>query len=245
MAHLLRLFKLTTEDRPGEFICVGTQRVSLWLVRNLRARRYILRLRPDGSARVTIPRGGSVLEARRFVERQQRWLERQLQAHARRAKTPGEWKIGTEILFRGERVQIEADADGQGALLRLGREIIRIQGSDSDLRPAIEKQMRRLAGAELPGRVFEYSALHQLTVGKVVVRNQRSRWGSCSRRGTISLNWRLIQTPPFVRDYIVLHELMHLRVMNHSVRFWTEVERACPEYETAERWLKDHAMLIR
>jgi hypothetical protein len=77
------------------------------------------------------------------------------------------------------------------------------------------------------------------------VRSQKSRWGSCSRRGTISLNWRLIQTPAFVSDYICLHELMHLRQMNHSPRFWREMERVCPDYRMAERWLKEHSGLLR
>jgi hypothetical protein len=82
-------------------------------------------------------------------------------------------------------------------------------------------------------------------VCRVVVRNQRTRWGSCSRRGTLSLNWRLVQAPVFVRDYIILHELMHLREMNHSARFWRLVEAACPDYAMAERWLKAHANLLR
>jgi hypothetical protein len=77
------------------------------------------------------------------------------------------------------------------------------------------------------------------------VRNQKSRWGSCSRRGTISLNWRLIQAPPFVCDYIILHELSHLKEMNHSARFWHEVERVCPDYKMAERWLKQHSVLLK
>jgi hypothetical protein len=77
------------------------------------------------------------------------------------------------------------------------------------------------------------------------VRNQRTRWGSCSRRGNISLNWRLIQTPPFVRDYICLHELAHLRQMNHSERFWSEVARLCPDYLHAEKWLKQNSRLLR
>jgi predicted metal-dependent hydrolase len=106
------------------------------------------------------------------------------------------------------------------------------------------KHLWQLAAAEFPPRVLELAAAHQLTVQRVTIRNQRSRWGSCSRRGTISLNWRLIQTPPYVRDYIILHELMHLRQMNHSARFWREVESVCPDYETAERWLKQHAALL-
>jgi len=102
-----------------------------------------------------------------------------------------------------------------------------------------------LAARELPPRVLALAAQHDLTVHRVTVRNQRSRWGSCSRRGTISLNWRLVQTPETVRDYIILHELAHLRQMNHSSKFWAEVERFCPAYLEAEQWLKEHRNFLR
>jgi predicted metal-dependent hydrolase len=102
----------------------------------------------------------------------------------------------------------------------------------------------KLAARELPSRVAELANEHQFVVRRVSVRNQKSRWGSCSRQGTISLNWRLIQTPTFVRDYITLHELAHLKEMNHSKRFWREVARLCPDFARAERWLKDHSDLL-
>lgn len=215
------------------------------LIRNSRARRYVLRLRPDGSARVTIPRGGSVMEARRFAERNKEWLERQLQRMAARPSRPKEWLIGTEILFRGEPVKLEAGANGESGMIRFGSGVVKVTDPAADLRPAIERHLWRLAAKELPARVVEYAALHQLPVRRITVRNQRSRWGSCSRRGTISLNWRLIQTPAFVRDYLVVHEIMHLKEMNHSLRFWREVERACPDFEAAEQWLKRHSSLLR
>jgi predicted metal-dependent hydrolase len=109
----------------------------------------------------------------------------------------------------------------------------------------VERQLRGLAAEELPPRLFELARRHGLCVQRVTVRNQRSRWGSCSRRGTISLNWRLIQTPPFVRDYILLHELAHFIEMNHSRRFWAEVARLCPEFAQAERWLKNNGDLLK
>ena len=113
------------------------------------------------------------------------------------------------------------------------------------MRPWLVKHLWKLAATEFPSRVCELAKAHQLTVRRVAVRNQKSRWGSCSRRGTISLNWRLIQTPPFVRDYIILHELMHLRQMNHSARYWREVERVCPSYAAAEQWVKQHSALLK
>jgi len=227
-----------------DWLEVGTRRVRLCFVRNRRARRYILRLRPDGTARVTVPRGGSLAEAKRFAERNIAWLEQQLLRQAMQPRRPLPWSLGTEILFRGQGVRLEPGENGEAGLIRFDGEVVATSEGSDDLRPAIEQHLRRLAAQELPARVFELAALHQLPVKRVTVRNQRSRWGSCSRRGTISLNWRLVQTPPSVRDYLVLHELAHLREMNHSHRFWSEVARICPNFREAERWLKQHSSLL-
>jgi len=222
------------------FLTIGGRQISVELLRHPRARRYVLRLRPDGSARVTMPRGGSVAGAQRFAERNQPWLARQIQRQAARPKISNEWHVGTEIFFRGELVKIQPGPDG---VFSFGGE--NFKAANPDLRPVLERHLWRLAARELPPKMLEFAARHQLTVRRVSVRNQKSRWGSCSRRGTISLNWRLIQTPAFVCDYILLHELMHLREMNHSARYWREVEQVCPDYEIAERWLKQHAALLR
>jgi predicted metal-dependent hydrolase len=227
-----------------DWLVAGTRRVRLCFVRNRRARRYILRLRPDGAARVTVPRGGSLAEAKRFAERNMAWLEQQLLRQALQPRRPLPWPLGTEIFFRGQGLRLEPGENGETGLIRFGGEVVAVADAGSDLRPAIEQHLRRLAAQELPARVFELAAQHQLAVKRVMVRNQRSRWGSCSRRGTISLNWRLVQTPPFVRDYLVLHELAHLKEMNHSRRFWTEVARLCPDFREAERWLKQHSNLL-
>jgi predicted metal-dependent hydrolase len=94
------------------------------------------------------------------------------------------------------------------------------------------------ARAELPVRLHELAALHGLTVSRVSIRNQRWRWGSCSRSGHICLNWRLVTMPDHVRDYVLIHELMHLKRMDHSPKFWKLVAAACPEYQTARAWLR-------
>jgi predicted metal-dependent hydrolase len=243
---LFEFFQKSAQGRSkGAFLAIGSRQVPMVLIRNPRARRYVLRLRVDGSARVTIPRGGSIAEARRFAERNTPWLEGQFQRMAAQPKRPAEWFVGTEILFLGEPVTIEAGVNGECGMIRFGGEAIPVPDTAVDLRPAIEMHLWRLAAKELSPRVFEFAALHQSPVRRVTVRNQRSRWGSCSRRGTISLNWRLIQSPPFVQTYLILHELCHLREMNHSRRFWREVERVCPDFRAAERWLKQHSSLLR
>ena len=221
---------------------VGTRAVPLLIVHHPLARSYLLRLRPDGTVRVTIPRRGTVSAARDFAARNVGWLEQQLRHLAARPKLPAVWHVGMEILFRDGPVLLELDADGS---IRFGTERVKVSDASADLRPVVQKYLRRLAAQELPSRVLELAALHGVGVNRISVRNQKSRWGSCSRKGTISLNWRLIQTPVFVRDYIILHELAHRKHMNHSRIFWQEVERSCPDYMEAGRWLKQHSELLR
>ena len=107
----------------------------------------------------------------------------------------------------------------------------------------IERELRNRAKRELPGRLLELAARHALTVMRVSVRNQRWRWGSCSQSGHICLNWRLVQMPDAVRDYVMIHELMHLRRMDHSPKFWKLVAQACPGYQDARRWLRQNRRL--
>lgn len=221
---------------------IGGRLVPLRLTPHPRARRYRLRLAEDGSARVTIPRGGNLADARAFVERSRAWLQIHLERLLTRPRLPQAWPVGTEILFRGEPVIIAAEASGQ---VRFASEIVSAANDTTDWRAVIELHLRRLAARELPARVRTLAAAHQLRVNRVTIRNQRSRWGSCTRTANISLNWRLVQMPGAVSDYIILHELAHLRHLDHSRHFWAEVERLCPDYRVAERWLKAHRHCLR
>lgn len=213
--------------------------------RNPLARGYRLFVDREGRPRVTIPRRGNRREAEAFAAKHASWLAEQLRRHeARRAATQS-WRVGTPILFRGQLTPIERHTDGPVGSIRVGREVIRVPSHPdigvTELRSIIESHFRHLASIELPQRTLELAAAHNSPVRTITIRNQRSRWGSCSRRGTISLNWRLVLVPFEVRDYIILHELMHLREMNHSRRFWALVARACPDYKSSEAWLRAHS----
>ncbi|HOY56615.1 MAG TPA: SprT family zinc-dependent metalloprotease [Verrucomicrobiota bacterium] len=222
----------------GASLTVGTARVPLQFVRHRRARRYILRLTAEGVARVTIPRGGSAAEGHRFAERQIDWIERQMRRRQEGALRPRGLFIGSRVLFRGEPILLSAGAAEGAMVVRFADQAVRIGNLFDDVRPPLEQHLWSMAKAELPARVQALAAHHGFTVRGVRVRNQRTRWGSCSRHGTISLNWRLIQVPEHVRDYIIFHELAHLREMNHSARFWSEVVKLCPRYREAEQWLR-------
>ncbi|MFZ9683187.1 MAG: M48 family metallopeptidase, partial [Cephaloticoccus sp.] len=162
----------------------------------------------------------------------------------RRPRVAEVWVLGTHVLWRGELTEIRVATTGERPQVCVAADVFRVRGLDGDLRPTLEAHFARRAKIELPARTWELAALTGMEVKLVTVRNQRSRWGSCSAHGTISLNWRLVQTPDFVRDYIIYHELMHLREMNHSDRFWARVEEVCPGWREAERWLKRNGSLL-
>jgi len=157
-----------------------------------------LSVREDGGVRVTLPRWGSLREAREFAGRLDSWIDRQRRRLAAEQRT----------------VAAVPDFARRAAMAR--------------------------ARQELPPRLLALARDLGLQVPKVTVRNQRWRWGSCLPDGHICLNWRLVTMPGWVRDYVLIHELMHLRRLDHSKRFWTLVAQACPVYQDARRWLREH-----
>ena len=107
------------------------------------------------------------------------------------------------------------------------------------------RAFRQKAQIELPPRLLALAAQHGLAVAKVTVRNQRTRWGSCGRDGHITLNWRLVLMPESVREYVLIHELMHLRRLDHSPAYWRLVAAACPGYREARAWLRANGASLR
>jgi predicted metal-dependent hydrolase len=182
-------------------------------VRHPRARRYVIRVADDGTVRVTVPRWGSKREAEAFAVQEQAWIEKQ----QRRVEV--------------ERERRERETRNAGSAPSDRAHVDEAAGDQ-------QRALRARAKRELPQRLLELAARHCLTVTRVSVRNQRWRWGSCNRNGHICLNWRLVQMPDAVRDYVLLHELMHLKRMDHSPAFWKLVGRVCPDFKTARAWLK-------
>lgn len=107
-------------------------------------------------------------------------------------------------------------------------------------RIALEKRYIAAAKEYFPKRAAYYVQFTGGSYNRISVRDQKTRWGSCSARGTLSFNWRLMLAPPKVADYVIVHELCHLTYMNHSADFWQKVESVYPDYRAARKWLKDH-----
>lgn len=117
----------------------------------------------------------------------------------------------------------------------------------SQIQPLTMDEMRALANQAMeviPQRVADFAPIVGVTYGRITIRNQKSRWGSCSDRGNLNFNCLLMLVPPAALDYVVVHELCHRKEMNHSRRFWAEVEKILPDYKTPKRWLKEHGDAI-
>ena len=106
-----------------------------------------------------------------------------------------------------------------------------------------EEEIRKLtflAKTIIPEKVSYYARLMGVTYGRISIRKQKSRWGSCSREGNLNFNCLLMMAPPGVLDYVVVHELSHRLEMNHSARFWAQVEKVIPDYRELRKWLREH-----
>jgi len=197
-----------------------------------RRRTLGLELRADGSLTVATPRGLSLATIRAFVASRRAWID------AKRAlltpPTPPRAPIehGARLPYLGSELALNVSiAPARRAACRCesGRLEVNVP-HDTALRPAVEAWYRRAAATHAAARLAHFAPLVGRGARKLVIRAQRTRWGSCSARGTISLNWRLMQAPPEILDYVVVHELCHLLVPNHSPRFWAEVARVLPDW---------------
>ena len=232
----LRPARARPEEQNPSF--VWKHGLTVHVVRPPRARRYLLRLQPDGSVRLAIPRRGSRADGIRFLEKSEGWLIKQATLWQKKQARKLPWTDGTRFLFRGEGAVLRVEGDDKNRYLLFADEVISLPEARADYRNLVLQHLRKIAEQELPPRTWELARHHGITIQRVTVRSQKTRWGSCSARGTISLNWRLIHAPASVRDYLIIHELMHRLEMNHSARYWKRVETACPDYRLAEKWLK-------
>lgn len=108
------------------------------------------------------------------------------------------------------------------------------------LTPEDLQRLMVLARREIPVRVKYFAELMGVTYGKITIRNQKTRWGSCSQVGNLNFNCHLMEMPTEILDYVVVHELCHRKQMNHSRLFWMEVEKVLPDYQVRQRWLKQN-----
>ena len=231
--------------RPAEpsrlLVKHGSQIYSVRLRRHRRARRYTLRIHPsDREAILTMPPRGTLADAKDFAQRHGGWIA------ARLGRLP---KAAPFLRARGAAARCcrIASCIAPASAARCGRKPA-TAASGFSASPAsaehidrrVHDFLKREARRDLQKAAQAYAQALGVKVKRLSIRDQSSRWGSCTSAGSLSFSWRLILAPPYVLDYLAAHEVAHLVEMNHSARFWRVVAKVCGHVERAKTWLDTH-----
>ncbi len=206
--------------------------------RSDRAQRVRVTVGAAEGVEVVLPRRASTRDAEAAVHELSDWIDRRLRA-LERARAEAGAPPG-HAPYLGEALRL-APEPGRTRAHRRG-DVLLVPAGDPG--PALERWYRRAARIEIAPRVERAVAEVGVDYARLTIRGQRTRWGSCSTSGTLSFNWRLLLAPEAVLDYVVWHEVCHLRVPDHSKRFWRLLARHRPEYREQERWLRRYGSTL-
>jgi predicted metal-dependent hydrolase len=235
-------------------IQIGDRTLSYQLRRSPRRRTIAIALDPHEGLVVYSPTRLSGAGLREFLLEKAEWILSNTEKLAdARARAPAvSWESGGRVPLRGGdlALRVEPGAARASVALEAGALVVRTVPEDG-LLPAAErvralvvKWLREQAGAAIEERVQAYLPLLEVLPRTVRVREQKRRWGSCSAGGALNFNWRLILAPAGVLDYVVVHELCHLKELNHSPRFWACVAGVLPGYREPRAWLRHNSLLL-
>lgn len=200
----------------------------------------------DGRLIVRAPRHVTDRQINDVVQQKADWIRAKQQAalHKLAQTASKDYSPGQTFLYLGKPYPLEIVDRVRPALEFDGARFLLAQASSAQARPLFEALYRRLARQVLSERAAIHAAAANLQYSQVKVTGARTRWGSCSSRGTLSFAWRLVMAPLPVVDYVVIHELCHLKVPNHSTRYWETVAKLLPDYKTRLDWLRKNGYLL-
>ena len=235
-------------------ININNHTLSWTLRHSARRRSFQIRLLSATEIVVTAPAGASSDKAAEILRSKSTWILRQLKRLAAAAadSTNSSLAHGATLLFRGEPHSLLLLADGRKkphvtyAPSSITVHLSELVGEPGHplVMQSLKKWYLSAAQSTLLERLTYWSGQIGVHPQRLSLRDQKTRWGSCSSRGGISLNWRLIMAPPPVIDYLVIHELCHLRHPNHSPAYWREVACWCPDFRQHRQWLRQHGALL-
>jgi len=207
-----------------------------------------LSVRQGGRIVIQDPRHVPQVEIDSFFSRKRDWIRRKLDflASVREPEQSDALAAGDQIMFLGSScpvVMSGSESGGTGLAFDGGRFLLAPAAALSGKR-RLRDWYGRAAAVFLPARVNFLAGLCGCTPRSVRISKARSRWGSCSADDRLAFSWRLMMVPPPVVDYVVIHELAHIREKNHSPRFWALVEKHCPDYRQRRRWLKNEGAVL-
>jgi predicted metal-dependent hydrolase len=211
------------------------------LRRHRQARRYTLRIdAPSREVVLTMPPRGSVREAKEFAQKHGGWIA----ARLKRLPQAAPFAHGTDVPLRGVSHRILHRRGERGTVWietsLCGERRLCVAGDSAHVNRRISDFLKREAARDLAQASRRYAGELGVAIKRISVRDQSSRWGSCSNTGVLSFSWRLVLAPSFVLDYLAAHEVCHLVELNHSPRFWRLIKRLYPDFERAKTWLDVH-----
>jgi predicted metal-dependent hydrolase len=209
-----------------------------------RARRFIVKVDPStGEVSVVAPSSRSLQRALEFARTERDWIAGRLAD----VPEPVRLALGASVLFKGVEHVIRA-CDGGNGPVRIDRDAsrptIRVAGRPEHTTRRLIDWFKREARRKIEDRVAEYSLVLGVEPKRITIRDTSSRWGSCSSTKSLSFSWRLILAPPYVLDYVVAHEVAHLRELNHKPRFWRLVDSLVPDVQRSVNWLSNNGALL-
>ena len=215
------------------------------LIRSQR-RDILLKALPGGETRVYAPSWARIREIDDLVRNRAGELRRmheELEHALENSRLNHPVGEGSRICIEGKTYALKRVSGARVALKLAGEDCVLTLSAPDDeeqVRAALKRALSRRALERVRARLEFYAPRLGVNFNRVAIRDQRSRWGSCSAKRNLNFNWKLIMAPPEALDYVVIHELCHLIEFNHSPRFWRLVEGQMPEYECWKRWLKEH-----
>ena len=216
----------------------GDQTIAVELRPNPRARRYILKLdAKNRKAIVTVPKGGSRKQAERFAREQADWIVERLD----RLEDPLPFVPDVLLPLRGVEHRLVATGASRGLVKVVAADPfdeLHVAGAPDHFGRRVQDYLKSEALKDYRRLVAHHGNALGVQASAIRLRDGKSRWGSCSSNKTLSFSWRLILAPPEVLDYLVAHEVAHLREMNHGAQFWAHVAALCPQYKTHQQWLR-------
>lgn len=198
----------------------------------------------DGTLTVRAPLQMKEADIRRFIEQKADWIRRKQARAQKEAVRPHQYIEGEMFPYLGKEIPLRLVRNMRPALV-MDRVFKLSRSAQPRAVSVFEAWYKKQARTVLTERVNFFARKFGFEVEKVRISSARTRWGSCSARKTLSFTWRLVMAPPEVVDYVVVHELCHLRELNHSPSFWSQVEAILPDYKSRRKWLKQNGGKLR
>lgn len=220
-------------NKINKSILLDNYKIDYLLTVNPRAKHIRISIGFDGM-KVTTPKGINIDFVERFIHSKEKWIIEHCIKHKE--------EINHQLYYEGNEISYNIAKGLKENSIELKNNILNINLikdlDPEEIHSIIKGWYIKKATESFNKSIKVYSQLIGVKFNRICLREQKTRWGSCSSKGNLNFNWKLIMAPSFVLDYIVVHELCHLIHMNHSKSFWCEVERFMPSYKVAEQWLK-------